>query len=115
MIQITPHMKFWAAVDPIDFRKGMDGIAEVCRSKLNADPFSGAVFLFRNGSGTTIKILVYDGQGFWLMAKRLSEGKFKWWPTKEGEGSLSAQQVSILLWNGDPERAQMQQDWRRIA
>ena len=62
-------------------RKGIDAIAQLCREKLNADPFSGYLFIFRSRSGTAIRILQYDGQGFWLATKRLSKGRFPWWPT----------------------------------
>ena len=66
MIQITPHMRILVAVEAQDFRKGIDGLARVCREALSADPFDGALFVFRNRRGTAIKCLVYDSQGFWL-------------------------------------------------
>ena len=69
MIQITPQMRILLAVAPADFRKGIDGLAGVCRRVLGSDPFSGYVFVFRNRRATAIKILVYDGQGFWLCQK----------------------------------------------
>lgn len=80
MIQITPQMRLLVAVTPADFRRGIDGLARVCRESLGSDPFSGAVFVFRNRRGTAIKLLAYDGQGFWLCTKRLSKGKFRYWP-----------------------------------
>jgi len=60
MIQITPQMRILLAVQPVDFRKGIDGLAGVCRTALASDPFSGSVFVFRNRRATAIKILVYD-------------------------------------------------------
>ncbi len=69
MIQITPQMRIFLAIEPVDFRKGIDGLAAVCRSTLEADPFSGALFVFRNRRSTAIRVLVYDGQGFWLCAE----------------------------------------------
>ena len=81
MIQITPQMKVLVALEPADFRKGIDGLARVCKDSLQRDPFEGTVFVFRNRRSTAIKILVYDGQGFWLCQKRMSEGRFRWWPT----------------------------------
>ena len=84
MIQITPQMRILVAVEPADFRRGIDGLARVCKDVLQHDPFSGWVFVFRNRSATALKILVYDGQGFWLCHKRLSSGKFRWWPTGNG-------------------------------
>jgi len=66
VIQLTTHMRILVAIEPADFRKGIDGLAEVCRARLDQDPFQGTVFVFRNRRATAIKILVYDGQGFWL-------------------------------------------------
>ena len=60
MIQITPQMRILLAVQPADFRRGIDGLARLCREELKADPFSGAVFVFRNRRRTSIKLLVYD-------------------------------------------------------
>ena len=65
MIQITPQMRILVAVEAVDFRKGIDGLARVCQEQLDGDPFSGCLFVFRNRSGTGVKILVYDGRGFW--------------------------------------------------
>ena len=72
MIQITPQMRIFLAYESPDFRCGIDGLAAICREQLGEDPFSGAWFLFRNRKGTSIKALVYDGQGFWICQKRLS-------------------------------------------
>src|SRR5271157_3684181 len=72
MLQITPQMKILVAVEPADFRRGIDGLARLCRETLRHDPFIGAVFVFRNRKGTALKVLTYDGQGFWLCHKRLS-------------------------------------------
>ncbi len=47
MIQVTPHMRILLAIEPADFRKGIDGLSRLCRAVLNADPFSGYVFVFR--------------------------------------------------------------------
>lgn len=79
------------------------------------DPFSGVVFIFKNRKGTTIKTLVYDGQGFWLCTKRLSKGKFLWWPEKIGVGmSIRACDLQALLWNGNPEQANFSEYWKKI-
>ena len=69
MIALTPHMRILVAVEPIDFRSGIDALAQACRRRLELDPFSGALFVFGNRGRTAIKILVYDGQGFWLCCK----------------------------------------------
>lgn len=117
MLQITPHMKILVAVEPADFRKGIDGLVRQCRESLQQDPFSGAVFVFRNRRGTALKVLVYDGQGFWLCHKRLSQGRFPWWPVSP-EGDLrrvAAHQLSVLFSAGNPERAGAAPDWRPVG
>ena len=72
MIQIPPHLRVFQHIAPVDFRKGIDGLVGVCRSRLRQDPMNGAVFVFINRRRTSIKLLCYDGQGFWLCQKRLS-------------------------------------------
>ena len=116
MIQITPHMRILVAVECADFRKGIDGLAQVARQELKRDPFEGTVFVFRNRRATSVKILVYDGQGFWLCQKRLSKGRFRWWPGG-GVGpakGLDAHQLSVLLFGGDPSAAEGAPAWRRV-
>src|SRR3954452_21517054 len=80
MIQITAQMRVLVAIEPVDGRKGIDSLARLCQEKLAEDPFSGCVFVFRSRSGTAIRLLTYDGQGYWLAQKRLSKGRFTWWP-----------------------------------
>jgi transposase len=104
MLQITPQMRVMVAVQPIDGRKGIDSLVRLCKQELGDDPYSGCVFVFRTRSGTTLKVLVYDGQGFWLAQKRLSEGRFTWWPTGRDEPAypLEAHQAQMLFAAGDP-------------
>jgi transposase len=66
MIQVTAQMRILVAIEPVDFRKGIDGLVGICKNKIAADPFSGYVFVFCNRKKTALKILSYDGQGFWL-------------------------------------------------
>lgn len=116
MLQLTPQSRIFLALEPVDFRKGIDGLAAVCRQALAANPLEGAVYGFRNRSGTALKRLFYDGQGFWLCMKRLSQGRFRWWPSgPEAASTLSARDLAIVLWNGNPQSAAMAQDWRRVA
>jgi hypothetical protein len=129
MLQITPQMRILVAVEPADFRKGIDGLGGLCRQRLNQEPLSGCLFVFRNRRATAIKILAYDGQGFWLCQKRLSKGRFPWWPARQasrGEGGgppwpteahreLEARELQLMLWAGNPERAGMAPLWRRVA
>jgi transposase len=116
MLQLTPQSRIFLATEPVDFRKGIDGLAAVCRRVLGDNPLEGAVYVFRNRAGTALKLLLYDGQGYWMMMKRLSQGRFRWWPTTtDARVPLSARALIILLWNGDPDRAHMAPDWRRVG
>lgn len=116
MLSIAPQMRILVAVKPADFRKGIDGLAGMCRNVLREDPFSGCVFVFRNRRATAIKILVYDGQGFWLCQKRLSKGRFQWWPESAVAAvrDLEARDLQLVVWNGDPSRGAMKPLWRGL-
>jgi transposase len=119
LIQVTPQMRVLVAIAPVDFRKGIDGLARIARDVLAKDPFSGSVFVFRNRRATAIKVLVYDGQGFWLCLKRLSSGRFRFWPRErradERDRSLLAHELSVLLSGGDFEAAKSSPQWRRVS
>jgi len=115
MLQVTPRNKIFLAVRPVDFRNGIDGLIFLCKKKLNENPLSGDLFVFRNRKGTSIKVLTYDGQGYRLCQKRFSEGKLKWWDRSiESKRELSVSQLQILLWNGNPMTAQIAPDWKKI-
>ncbi len=117
MIAIVPQMRLLVAVEPVDFRRGIDGLVAVCRQRLQADPMSGALFIFSSRNRKSIKILAYDGQGFVLFQKRLSSGRFGWWPTAGTEATvgLDAHKLQLLLWNGNPSSAQAAPLWRPIT
>ena len=117
MLQITPHMKILVAVEPADFRRGIDGLARLCQEQLQHDPFTGAVFIFRNRRATAVKVLMYDGQGFWLCHKRLSQGRFPWWPsvTAGSTQALAAHQLAVLLVAGNPMRTGAAPGWRPVG
>ena len=104
-------MRVLVGVEPTDFRAGIDGLAERCRKVLAADPFSGAVFVFRNRRKTAIKVLVYDGQGFWLCHKRFSNGHFVFWPTQR---EMEVHELAVLLRGGDPRGTRAVEVWRRV-
>ena len=117
MLQITPHMKIFVALGAIDFRCGIDGLAASCKNLFSEDPRSGALFVFRNRNATAIKVLVYDSTGFWLCHKRLSKGRFSWWPRHNGDGTIStlgARELVVLLWNGDPQGV-FNEPWQSIG
>jgi len=116
MIQITPQMRILVAVEPADFRRGIDGLSRICKEALQDDPFSGTVFVFRNRRATAVKILIYDGQGFWLCQKRLSSGRFRWWPTSATDAArtLEPHELQVLLSAGNPEATEAAPAWRRV-
>ena len=117
MIQLTPQMRILVAIQPVDFRKGINGLCSICREKIKIDPFNGYVFVFRNKKSTSIKLLVYDGQGFWLCQKRLSEGSFKYWVENynyEKIQQMDVHELGLLLWNGNFKQAKCAPMWKRL-
>jgi len=116
MLSLTPQMRILVAVNAVDFRNGIDGLVGLCRNQFQKDPLSGCVFVFRNRRGTSVKILVYDGQGFWLCQKRLSKGRFRWWPESVSEvlKKMESRELQLVLWDGDPSRAAMSPLWRGL-
>lgn len=113
MIQLSHHTPLFIGIDPIDFRCGIDKLALVSEQISALNPKDGCLFIFRNRGATSIKLLAYDGNGYWLMQKRLSQGKLKWWPRESGEAKLSASELMILL-RGDDPRGVFSEDWRAI-
>jgi transposase len=115
MIAISAHTRIWVAREPADFRCGIDGLAKICRTLLQSDPFGGALFVFRNRRSKSIKILNYDGRGFWLCQRRLSKGRFRWWPESDQASlTLEAHQLQLLLAGGDPAVAKGVAVWRPV-
>ena len=143
MLQLTPQSTILVATAHVDFRKGIDGLAAICRNLIQVDPLSGTLFLFYNRCKTSFKILVFDGQGFWLIQKRLSKGNFKHThlkfntsKTKKEETNQKAQNtksdntpdtsdpfkyrqichkvLGVLINNGDPASAKFPKNWKNI-
>lgn len=111
-------MRIFVAKQPVDFRKGIDGLAAVCRQVLHEDPLSGSAFVFRSRSGTMVRILVYDGQGFWLMTKRLSAGRFPPWQHFDADAAhrlVQAHSLQLLLAAGPWEKVPDAKLWRPVA
>jgi len=117
MIQVTAQTRVLVAIEPADFRRGIDGLARLCRKELSENPFSGTLFVFRNRRKTAIKILTYDGQGFWLCQKRLSRGRFHYWPSRGDDkaAGLLAHELSVLLSAGDPCGTKAAPLWRKVG
>ena len=103
------------AIQAIDFRKGIDGIAALCRECFSIDPLCGHYFIFRNRRGSAVKVLAYDVQGFFLYHKRLSKGTFRHWPQSPTSAvMLSATQLQVLLQNGNPAAVESIPPWHCI-
>jgi transposase len=119
MIQVTPQMRVLVATEPADFRRGIDGLARLCREALASEPFDGTAYVFRNRRRTAIKVLLYDGQGFWCCHKRLSAGRFRNWPSPGTDGvestTLEAHELWVLLFGGDPTATRAAPMWRRVG
>ena len=111
MMQITPQHHLFVWVQAIDFRKGIDSLVGFCRAKLEQNPFSGTIFAFRNRKGTAVKLLAYDGTGFWLVHKRFSRGVLAYWP-KSQDAKLCATTLIVILNQGHP--CSMQPSWREL-
>ena len=108
-------MRSLVALEAVDGRKGIDSLVQFCREKLAADPFSGCVFVFRSRGATSIRVLTYDGQGFWLAQKRLSKGRLMCWPTGSGPArTIEAYQAQLLLAAGNPDTSAAPM-WRRVT
>ena len=97
MIAVPPGVRILLAAEPVDFRKGMDGLAALVQQALRADPFAGEVFIFRAKRADRVKLLVFDGTGLVLVTKRLEAGRFSWSSPAEGVVRLSAAQLATLL------------------
>ena len=110
MIQITTQHHLHLKVEPIDFRCGIDSLVGLCRKSIGS-PYSGTVFAFRNKRGIAVKLLVYDGTGFWLCTKRFSQGKLRYWP-KSIDERICATTMAVILNQGQP--AAMHPSWRQL-
>jgi transposase len=106
MIQVAPGTKVYLACHPVSMRHGFDGLAAQVQQMLQADPFSGQMFLFRSKRADYLKVLYYDGSGLCLFAKRLERGRFVWPPIVDGGMVLTPAQLALLI---------EAMDWRRTV
>jgi len=100
MLKLTSATRIFCATKPADFRKGIDGLNHYCKTltAANIDTKSGALIVFINRAKTMIRVLSYDGTGFWLATKRLSQGRFTTWPTSSLQvSSCPAEQLLHIL------------------
>jgi transposase len=97
MIALPTPTQIWIVAGMTDLRRGFTGLSGMVQTKLEQDPFSGHVFVFRGRRGHLIKVLWWDGDGLCLFAKRLEQGRFVWPQASSGTVSLSRAQLSMLL------------------
>ena len=105
MIGPTGAVRVMVATKPVDFRKAAEGLAALVREEIAADPFSGAIYVFRAKRADRVKLIFWDGTGMCLFAKRLEDGAFRWPNMQDGIIHLTAAQLSALLEG---------LDWRRV-
>lgn len=105
MIGPTGAVRVMVATKPVDFRKGAEGLAALVRETMRANPFDGAVYVFRAKRADRVKLIFWDGTGVCLFAKRLEDGQFRWPKIEDGVMRLSAAQFSALLEG---------LDWKRV-
>lgn len=112
MIQVSPQQTIFLSVAPIDFRCGIERLKAHCKHILQQDPYSGSLFVFTNKRRIAVKILVYDGNGYWILHKRFSEGKLRWWPNQATKTTVRASELAVLLAQGVPTQAHIPDNWR---
>ena len=105
MIVPPTGIRVLVATKPVDFRKGAEGLAAMVRESMGADPFSGAIYVFRSKRADRIKLVYFDGTGVCLFSKRLEDGKFQWPAIADGVVRLTAAQLQALLEGLDWRRA----------
>ena len=114
MFGLGPATKIYIAVEPVDMRKGFDGLHGLVRDHLGQDPLSGHLFLFANRTHTRLKALVWDGSGLWVCAKRLEKGRFRWPTTTDGNcATMRPEQLAMLLNGLDIAEARLRKNWLR--
>lgn len=118
MIQVPANAQVIVMHDSVSFRLGIDGTAAIARTILRREPMDGAFFVFRNKGGHMLRILYYDGGGFWLCTRRLSQGRYSSWPKNTGAAQSSlflARELQVLVWGGDPSSCAFPDLWRQVA
>jgi transposase len=97
MIAAHGQLQVYVATRPVDFRKGMDGLALAVQERFGLDPFRGAAFVFRAKRADRVKILIWDRTGLVLVYKRLDGAKFVWPQVQDGVMRMSPAQFSALF------------------
>jgi transposase len=97
MIALSAATRVFVALGPVDLRGGFNTLTALVKTTLQSDPLSGHLFVFTNRTRNRLKVLYWDGSGFWVCGKRLEQGRFAW-PTGEGAScSLRPEQWTNLV------------------
>lgn len=97
MLSFSPATRIFVALEPVDMRKGFNGLYAHVQGVLLQDPLSGHLFVFTNRTRNRLRVLFWDGSGLWMCAKRLEKGTFGW---PEGEAQsicLRPEDLQMLL------------------
>jgi len=114
MFGLGPATKIYLGSEPVDMRKGFEGLFGLVRDQFGQDPLSGHLFLFSNRTHTRLKALLWDGSGLWVCAKRLERGRFHWPQTTEAGTVTMRPEELVLLVNGmDLAQARPRRNWHR--
>ena len=117
MLTLPASVRIYVAAEPVDLRRGFDGLAAATRSVIGADPMSGHIFVFLNRRRNRIKLLAWDRTGYLLIYKRLERGTFHL-PTEPARGcrhvELDAGELGLMLEGVDLRGAQRRERWRRL-
>lgn len=117
MFGLSTATRVFVATEPADMRKGFDGLYGLVRDQLREDPLSGHLFLFANRSRTRLKLLVFDGSGLWVCAKRLDKGRFAWPEAPHGQCrvSMRPEELTLLLSGIDLRQTQPRKWFRKLS
>ena len=117
MFGLGPATRIYVGLEAVDMRKGFDGLFGLVRNHLGLDPLSGHLFLFSNRERTRLKVVVWDGSGLWVCAKRLERGRFGWPQVNDESRSVSMrpEELSMLINGMDLVQARSRSNWHRRA
>ena len=117
MIQVSPGAIIMVVNESVSFGCRLKGMLALCRDILDVEPMDGGYIVFRNRAGTMLRIVFYDGDGFWLCEKIFSQGSLRHWFVKGENGmtKISARELAVLLWHGDPAGARFPPYWHKVG
>lgn len=113
MLNLSPRVRIFAASEPVDFRKGFDGLVQIVRDGFGEDPFGGHLFCFFNRRRDRVKILAWDRNGFWLHYKRLERGTFERLTGRGARVEIDRAQMSMLLEGIDTRSSRFRRNFSR--